>query len=143
MPVNPFLKQNKKKREPIKIYVSDLWVDENGEPIPFILKMISSKRAEEITEECQVPVIDPQTRRKIGQEVDQKLVQETILVESIVQPDLTDKETQASWDAKTPMESLTNMLDFDEKATLLKEFNKVFEPNEKLSEKSEKETKNA
>lgn len=143
MAVNPFLKENKKTREPIEIYVSDLFVDENGDPVPFVLEIISSKEAEEITQECKTSVIDPQTRRKIGEEIDEKLVQDTIIAHSIKSPDLTDKKTQASWGANNPRELLSNMLDFKEKAILYQEFNKHFEYSSELSQKAEKETKNA
>lgn len=142
MSTNPFLKQNKKAEKPIEIFVSENFIDEKGKPVPFVLKIISSEEADLISDTCIEPVIDPQTRRKVGQEVNQKRLQQELLVKSIVTPDLEDKETQDSWGAHNSVDLLNKMLNMKEKAALIKAFDKEFESSEQKSEKSETETKN-
>ena len=142
MSTNPFLKQNKKVEKPIEIYVSDNFVDSDGKRIPFILRIISSVEAERLTQECLEPTIDPVTHRKNGQEVNQQRLQKELLVKSIVQPDLEDKELQESWKAHNATDLLDKMLNVQERNTLLTEFDKYFTPVEQKSEEAEEETKN-
>ncbi len=142
MAVNPFLKQNKKERKPIKIQVSDLFVDENGKPVPFILKILSSEEAEDLKKECMEPVFDPRTRRKVGSNLNQDEYQNKMLAKSVVYPDLTDKENQKSWGARDEYDLLFKMLDFQERATLLSEFDKNFSTSDTIAEDAEAETKN-
>ncbi len=143
MATNPYLKQNKKPRKPIEIIVSDNFVDEDGNPAPFVLRIITSEEADALAESCMEPVIDPHTRKKIGSEVNQKRLQHELLVKSIVKPDLENKEMQESWGARNASELLTNMLDMLEKQTLLTEFDKYFKTSDEKSIDAEKETKNA
>lgn len=143
MSTNPFLKQNKEEAKPIEIFVSDRFKDEKGELVPFVLQIISSEEADLLTETCMEPIIDPQTRRKIGQEVNQKRLQQELLVKSIVSPDLEDKELQDSWGAHNSVDLLQKMLDMKEKSILLTEFDKQFKPSERKSQDAEEETKNA
>ena len=133
MSTNPFLKQNKKVEKPIEIYVSDNFVDSDGKRIPFIVRL---------TQECLEPTIDPVTHRKNGQEVNQQRLQKELLVKSIVQPDLEDKELQESWKAHNATDLLDKMLNVQERNTLLTEFDKYFTPVEQKSEEAEEETKN-
>ena len=142
MSTNPFLKQNKKAEKPIEIFVSENFIDEKDNPIPFVLKIISSEEADLISETCMEPVIDPQTRRKIGQEINQKRFQMELLVKSIVEPDLEDEELQKSYGAHNAFDCLQKMLNFKEKANLIRTFDKEFESSEQKSENSETETKN-
>lgn len=142
MATNPFLKQNKKEQEPIEIFVSDNFKDEKG-PVPFILKIISAEEADRITDTCIEPVIDPQTRRKVGSEVNQKRLQMELLVKSIISPDLENKDLQESWDARNATDLLNKMLDMREKSVLLTEFDTYFKPSEQVSIDAEEETKNA
>lgn len=142
MSTNPFLKQNKKKQEDIKIVVSDNFVDDKGNPVPFVMRIISAEEADRLSETCMEPVIDPNTRRKVGSEINQKRLQQELLVNSIVYPDLNDQEMLDSWEAKTPAQLLDKMLNMDEKSILVREFDKHFTSSEQISNEAEIETKN-
>lgn len=142
MSTSPFLKQNKKPQKPIKIYVSDNFVDSDGNQVPFILKIISTKEVDALSDKCMEPVIDPRTHRKTGQEINQKRLQEEILAKSIISPDLADEELQKSWGVNNEVELLNEMLDFKERSVLVTEFDKYFQTNEQKAEEAEEETKN-
>lgn len=142
MSVNPFLKKNKKVRKPVKVYVSDLFVDENDKPVPIEFKVISAKESENLRTTCQRPVIDPQTRKKVGEELDQELFQKWLLAKSMVYPDLTDPEMQKSWGVNNEIDLLTEMFDAKEQLELVREFDALYKSEDEIAQEAENDTKN-
>ena len=50
--LSAFLKQNRKEVKNVKFVASERFADENGNPIEWEIKPISSKKADMIREEC-------------------------------------------------------------------------------------------
>jgi len=108
--LSAFLAQNVKKQENVKVVVSNRFTDENGKPLEFELKAITSAQNEEI----KSSVLDGNNPKKMDLEYARKL-----LVSCMVCPDINDKGLQDSYGAMGAEDLLGNMLLPGEYARLL------------------------
>ncbi len=106
-----FMKANKIPKENGKYAPTESLVDENGKPLEWEFRHITSKENEDIREFCtiEVPVTGKPNmfRPKLNSP---KYLVETI-VKSTVFPDLFDKELQDSYGVMTPEELVYAMVD--------------------------------
>ena len=106
-----FMKKNKIQRENVTYAATKYLKDENGEPLKWEIKPISTKENEAIREECtkEVPV-----KGKTGQyklKVDMGAYQAKMISASVVFPDLNNKELQDSYGVMNPEDLLKEMID--------------------------------
>ena len=130
MSINPFLKQNKLGDELVEIYVGGNFVDEEGNPVPIKCKHLTSKECRDIEKGCYKKV-----KGKNGQyhnELDEKAYSDAIMIASIVEPDLNDKELQESYGTETPFQTFHEMLYIDEYAEFAQEFVKLIGFNNEI-----------
>lgn len=106
-----FMKNNKAVKENGFYHATKSLCDENGAPLEWEFRHISSKENEDIRESCtvEIPVAGrPNMYRpkfKTGSYI-QKMI-----ASSVVTPDLYDAELQDSYNVKTPEELLLAMVD--------------------------------
>lgn len=102
-----FLKQNKKVSENIKFAASKNFVDENGNPIEWTLRPMTSKAAENIRKECQ-------SFGKGGKvSVDSAKFNRMVASYCTVEPNLHDAELQDSYGVMGAEDLIIEMLDND------------------------------
>ncbi len=106
-----FMKENKKKKQNEKYAPTVSLVDENGEPLEWEFKHISSKENEELREECttEVPVTGKfgMYRNKTnGAAYVRKLI-----TASVVYPELDNSELQESYGVMGAEDLLMEMVD--------------------------------
>lgn len=143
MAINPFLKQNKIEEEIIEVPVSDRFVDEKGNPVPFKLRILNNSEVEELQIQATEPVFDSKTRRKIGSELNQEKFGSLLLANAITYPDLGDEELMKSWDAEDKVDLLKKMLDIREMRVLSEAFQDTYYPDWEQQVEAEESTKNA
>ena len=105
--MNAFLKQNKKtENEKVLFAASKQFVDEKGNPIMWEMKPLTSRKAQEIRNECN---------KIVGKKVivDNALWQRRMAAECTVFPNLYDAELQDSYGVMDPADLLMEMLDND------------------------------
>lgn len=106
-----FMKGNKKKKENQKYAVTKSLVDENGKPLEWEFKHITSKENEEIRDECTTEV---QITGKFGMyrnKVDSALYVRKLITASVVYPELDNKELQESYGVMGTEDLLMEMVD--------------------------------
>ena len=101
-----FLKENKKKVDNIKYVASERFIGEDGKPIEWEIKPISSRKADLIREECT-------TQNKGKVKVDSKRFNVLMAVECTVFPNLNDKELQDSYGVMGAEQLIQELLDID------------------------------
>lgn len=106
-----FLAKNKIKRENGKYAPSKAFVDENGKPLEFEFRPITSKRNEVIRESYTKEVPVAGKPNMFRPKLDTTAYINDLIAESIVEPDLYNKELQDSYGVKTPGELLYAMID--------------------------------
>lgn len=106
-----FMKGNKKKKENKKYAPTVSLVDENGKPLEWEFKHITSKQNEEIRDECTTEV---QITGKFGMyrnKVDSALYVKKLITASVVYPELDNKELQESYGVMGAEDLLMEMVD--------------------------------
>ena len=101
-----FLKQNKKSRENVKYAASESFLDENGNPVEWEIKPISSKTADAIREECT-------TQKGKNFKVDAKKFNKKIAVACTIYPDLNNAELQDNYGVMGAEQLIQELLDID------------------------------
>lgn len=95
--LSAFLAQNALKVENVKYVVSKRFVDENGEPIPWEIRCITSTEDETIRKACTKRVPIPGKRNQFTQEIDYNLYLGKLAAACTVFPNLNDVELQNSY----------------------------------------------
>ena len=106
-----FVAKNKIKRENGTYAPSTAFVDENGKPLEFEFRPITSKRNEVIRESYTKEVPVAGKPNMFRPKLDTSAYINALIAESIVDPDLYNKELQDSYGVKTPGELLYAMID--------------------------------
>lgn len=122
-----FMKKNKIKVENIKYPVTASLQDENGKPLEWELRAITTKERNKLTEECTrfIGLENGETEQKL----DSELFLSKLAAASVVYPNLRDKELQDSYGVMTPEELILEMVDsaeeFDQLIKTIKKHWKV------------------
>lgn len=134
-----FMKANKVVKENVKYAVTNSLLDENGKPLLWELRQISSKENEDLRESCMLEV---QVTGKLGvyrQKFKSGECIRKLAAASVVYPDLYDAELQDSYGIKTPEELLLvivdNLGEYSELTAFVQKFQKFaqydeFEPDQ-------------
>lgn len=92
------------KEKTIEVIISDRFLDENGEPIPFKLKSLPQTKMKAIAKRSM------KTGQKNSNEVDAPLFIVRCIVESCIQPDFKSKDICERYDTEDPLEVPERML---------------------------------
>lgn len=133
-----FLKKNKKTKVNTFFPVTRSLCDENGEPLKWEIKALTTKETENIREKWTIEV--PVTGKPgiMRPKVDSKNYIAELIASAIVFPDLLDANLQDSYGVKTPTELLKEMVDDPEEYNKLAEFIQEFNGlDETVNEKVE------
>lgn len=104
-----FMKKNKKVKENLKYPATKSLVDEDGKPLEWELKAITTKEQEAIRDECTKEV--PAGRGQVRHKVDTGLYTKKLIAASVVFPDLMNAELQDSYGVSKPEDLLVEMVD--------------------------------
>ena len=107
MALEAFLRQNKKERETIKFPASKAFVDEDGKPLEWTIRPLTSKEAENIRKQVN-------TYKKGGRvEIDNALFNRKVAAACTVYPDLKNAELQDSYGVMGEENLIVEILDND------------------------------
>lgn len=105
-----FMKKNQVARENKKYAATKSLCDENGQPLEWELKPLTTKENDGMRETCtrDVPVVGK--RGQYTQKLDTSRYIAKLITASVVDPNLNDKELQDSYGVMTPEELLKEMI---------------------------------
>lgn len=106
-----FMKSNKKVRPNGKYTPTVSLTDEEGNPLEWEFKHITSKENEELRDECTTEVQVTGKPNMFRPKVDTAKYIVKLISASTVSPDLYDEELQDSYGVRTPEELLYAMID--------------------------------
>jgi len=125
--MSAFLKKNKIVRENVFFPATRSLCDENGEPLKWELKPLSTKEDETIRDACTREVPIPGKPNMYRHKVDATAYIGKLLAASVIFPDLYNAELQDSYGVKTPEDLLKEMVDdpgeYTEFTSFVQEFN--------------------
>ena len=105
------MKQNKIKKENTTFAPTKSLLDENGEPIKFIIKPLTTKENEDIREACTVDIPVTGKPNIFRPKLNTSKYLAKMLCSCIIEPNLFDKELQDSYGVMTPEDLIKEMID--------------------------------
>lgn len=122
-----FMKQNKIKKENTTFAPTKSLLDENGEPIKFIIKPLTTKENEDIREACTVDIPVTGKPNMFRPKLNTSKYLAKMLCSCIIEPNLFDKELQDSYGVMTPEDLIKEMIDdpgeYQDFVTFIQNFN--------------------
>ena len=106
-----FMKKNKKTRANAFYPATKSLTDENGEPIKWEIRPLTTAEDEAIREECTIEIPIPGKRGQFRTKIDVNAYLNRQMCAAIVYPDLENAELQDSYGVKTPVELLQALVD--------------------------------
>lgn len=106
-----FMRENKIKKKNGMYAPTRSLLDENGSPLEWEFRHITSRENENIRDDCTIDVSVTGKPNMFRPKLKSSLYIQKMIVASVVVPDLYDKELQDSYDAMTPEELLLAMVD--------------------------------
>ena len=106
-----FMKTNKVVKENVQHPVTKSLCDENGKPLNWELRHITSQENERIRESCTIDVPVTGKPNMYRPKLKSSLYIQKMIASSVVVPDLFDAELQDSYGVKTPEDLLMAMVD--------------------------------
>ncbi len=106
-----FMKNNKAEKKNGFYAPTKSLCDENGKPLEWEFRHITSKENEDLREECTVEVQVTGKPNLFRPRLRSSLYVRRMIAASVVAPDLYDKELQDSYGVATPEELLLAMVD--------------------------------
>lgn len=121
-----FMKTNKTEKENGFYPATKSLCDENGNPLEWEFRHITSRKNEEIRESCTVEVPVTGKSNMYRQRLKSGLYIQKMIAASVVVPDLLDEELQNSYGVITPEDLLMAMVDdpgeYNELAAFVQKF---------------------
>lgn len=125
--LNRFLKQNKIVKENTTYAATKSLVDENGKPLDWTIKAITTKENDAIRDECMIEIPIKGNPNVYRQKLNTSKYIGKMICACVVEPSLYDKELQDSYGVMTPDDLLKEMVDnpgeYQDFATFIQEFN--------------------
>lgn len=122
-----FMKQNKIKKENTTFAPTKFLLDENGEPIKFVIKPLTTKENEDIRESCTVDIPVTGKPNMFRPKLNTSKYFTKMLYSCIIEPNLFDKELQDSYGVMTPEDLIREMIDdpgeYQDFVTFIQNFN--------------------
>lgn len=105
-----FLSQNKIKVDNILYGATKSLLDENGKPLEWEIRKVSTEQSELIRKECMTVSINKKGKG-VDTDFNAELFADKLCVAATVYPDLYNQELQDSYGVKTPEALLKRLLD--------------------------------
>ena len=109
--ISRFFKRNKAVKANTSYVATKSLCDENGEPLKWEIKPVSSKENEEIQESCMYEVQIPGKPGQFRQKIRTSAYIRKLVAASVVVPELRDAQLQNSYGVNTPEELVHEMID--------------------------------
>ncbi len=106
-----FMKANKVEKKNGMYTPTKSLMDENGKPLEWEFRHITSKENENLRDDCMVDVPVTGKPNMFRPKLKSSLYIQKMIVASVVMPDLYDKELQDSYGVMSPEELLLAMVD--------------------------------
>lgn len=106
-----FMKKNKKARENTTYAATSSLTDENGKPLEWTIRAVTTKEDEKIRDACTVEIPVKGKPNLYRPRLDTTKYMTQLAVASVVEPNLYDKELQDSYGVFTPEELIKEMID--------------------------------
>lgn len=106
-----FMKANKIQKQNVMHPVTKSLTDENGEPLLWEIKPLTTKEDEAIRESCTIEVPVKGKPNMYRPKVDMVKYQTKLMCAAIVNPDLNNVDLQNSYGVMTPEELIKEMVD--------------------------------
>jgi hypothetical protein len=106
-----FMKKNKIQKQNAMHPVTKSLTDENGEPLLWEIKPLTTKENEAIREACTVDVPVKGKPNQFRPKVDMNKYQTKLICTAVVSPDLNNAELQNSYGVMTAEELIKEMVD--------------------------------
>lgn len=106
-----FMKQNKRMKENTTYAPTKSLLDENGEPLKFTIRQLTTKENDEIRDACtnEVPLVGKPNMFRMKLNISKYLCK--MICSCIVEPNLFDKELQDSYGVMSPEDLIKEMID--------------------------------
>lgn len=137
-----FLKQNKTVKKNEKYAPTASLLGEDGKPLEWEFKHITSKQNEELRESCTVDVQVTGKPNMFRQKLKTSQYLAEMIVASTVVPNLYNKELQESYEVKTPVDLLYALVDNPGEFTELEAWVQKFNGFDQTMEDKVEEAKN-
>lgn len=122
-----FMKQNKVQKENTTYAATKSLTDENGQPLIWTIKPLSTSENDAIRDECTMDVPVKGKTNMFRPKLNTSKYISKMICASVVEPNLNDKELQDSYGVLTPDELLKEMVDdpgeYGEFAAFVQQFN--------------------
>lgn len=122
-----FMKSNKIKKENTTYPATKSLVDENGNPLEWTIKPLSTRDNENIRDNCMIEVPVKGKPNMFRPKLDTSKYIAKMICACVVEPNLYDKELQDSYGVMTPEELLKEMIDdpgeYQSFASFIQDFN--------------------
>ena len=122
-----FMKQNKVAKENTTYPATKSLVDENGQPLLWTIKPMTTKENEAIRDECMMEIPVPGKPNMYRPKLNTSKYIARMICACVVEPSLYDKDLQDSYGVMTPEELLVAMVDdpgeYQAFAAFIQEFN--------------------
>lgn len=122
-----FMKQNKIVKENTTFAPTKSLVDENGEPLEWTIKPLSTKENDNLRDDCMIEVPVTGKPNMFRPKLNTSKYIAKMICACVVEPNLYDKELQDSYGVMTPEELLKEMIDdpgeYQAFAAFVQEFN--------------------
>ena len=122
-----FMKSNKIMKENTTFPVTKSLLDEDGKPLNWVIKPLTTKENENIRESCMIDVPVTGKPNMFRPKLNTAKYIEKMLASSVAEPNLYDKELQDSYGVMTPEDLLKEMVDdpgeYNEFAAFVQKFN--------------------
>lgn len=106
-----FMKSNKIKRENTTYAATKSLLDENGNPLLWTIKPLTTKENDAIRDDCMVEVPVKGKPNLFRPRLDTTKYMAKVICACVVEPNLYDKELQDSYGVMTPEDLLKEMVD--------------------------------
>lgn len=136
-----FMKKNKAVKSNTFFKATKSLCDENGTPLDWEIKALTTKESEAIREKCTIEVPVPGKPGMYRQKITKDYVP-TLIAAAVVCPNLYDADLQDSYGVKTPQELIVEMIDNPEEYTALLQFVQSYSGIEKTMNEEIDEAKN-
>ena len=133
-----FMKKNKIQRENTTFAATKSLLDENGEPLLWTVKPLSTSENDAIRDDCTMDVPVKGKPNMYRPKLNTSKYIAKMICASVVEPNLNDKELQDSYNVMTPDELLKEISDdpgeYSDFATFVQKFNGFTTMEEKVEE---------
>lgn len=136
-----FMKKNKVQKSNTKYAATKSLLDENGQPLLWEIKPVTTKQSENLRDKCTIDVPVTGKSNMYRPKLLSKKYMAMLIAESVVYPDLYNKDLQDSYGVTTPEDLVVEMIDDPAEYNELAKFVQNFNGFESLEDKV-KEAKN-